>query len=385
MKSASIAAGCLLAFVAGSDTSFAASNVPAISVGSEHGCTGVFPEKLFCWGNNPKNQVGAGPISSAFVTPIAVMDMVGLEDYSAGQATSCALKDGQVLCWGTNVPATNYYDTHMITPLTAYSFDSGVTDVEVGAAACVVKNGGIECWKATQQLPNPEPVAIEGLAPSDPILVSAISLSPGGVVNGIYHEHGCAVADAQAYCWGTNGSGELGTGDELDRAGAASVANLSANVSAIASGLMHSCALANGAVHCWGDNSRGQLGVAAPASSTTPIAVPALSSGVSGISAGAFHVCAIQYGTVYCWGNDVLEEADGSFSDSFFPIASQSFPYSATAIEAGYSMTCATTHSEFNKPGLVRCWGAGASAFNFDDFPLIWNSGFETAGDLYSN
>ncbi len=382
MKSASIAAGCLLALVAGSASSGAPPIMKPISMGSEHGCTSVFPEKLFCWGNNPWNQVGAGPVGSDFVSPKPVIEMAGLTDFSAGQGTSCALKDDQVFCWGTNVPDQHFAVAHGVTPVSAYPPGSGVTDIEVGAEACVIRNALVECWSVSPEDPDAAPVEVIGLPPA----VTTLSLGPAAYISGLLRQHACAVAGEKGYCWGTNAAGELGSGDNLDKTAAVEVVNLGAGVTAIASGLMHSCAIVNGGVKCWGDNQYGQLGVAAPATSTSAVNVGALSDGVSALTAGAFHTCAVQYGTVYCWGaNSAQQIGDGTFQHRFSPTPAVIFPYAATAIDAGYSTTCATTHDPFKTPGVVACWGAGGPEFNFNAFPNVWSSGFETPGGTYSN
>ncbi len=382
MKSASIAAGYLLALVSGSALSGAATDIVPISVGFEHGCTSIFPEKLLCWGINQFNQVGAGPVGLGFVAPTPVLEMFGLSDYSAGQSTSCALKDGQVFCWGDNLPGESYQFQSGVTPIAAYPPGSGVTDVEVNVESCVVRNGGVECWETSMENPDPVPSAVNGL----PQTVTQLSLGLDYYVDGVSRHHACAVAGGKGYCWGTNAAGELGSGDNLDKTAAVEVVNLGSGVTAIASGLVHSCAVVNGGVKCWGDNKYGQLGITAPPTTTAAVAVDVLSDGVSAIAAGAFHTCAIQYGTVYCWGaNGSQQIGDGTTQNRFSPTPAAIFPYAATAIDAGFSVTCATNHAEFKKPGVVACWGADVQSFNFIAFPNVWSSGFETPGGSYSN
>ena len=74
----------------------------------------------------------------------------------------------------------------------------------------------------------------------------------------------CAVlTDGSATCWGNNGSGQLGLGEDayaeyvLD---ATPVAGLT-GVAELSLGEWHACArLTAGTVRCWGSNTSGQLG-----------------------------------------------------------------------------------------------------------------------------
>jgi alpha-tubulin suppressor-like RCC1 family protein len=80
------------------------------------------------------------------------------------------------------------------------------------------------------------------------------SLALGG-----YHSCGLT-ADGMAYCWGANGSGQLGDGtyEERDTPVAVSTPMRFASLSL---GDFHSCGRTRGgAVYCWGADSSGQLG-----------------------------------------------------------------------------------------------------------------------------
>ena len=80
--------------------------------------------------------------------------------------------------------------------------------------------------------------------------------------------------------------------------------NLAAIV--VAGGLAHTCAIADsGGAFCWGSNSSGQLGTGSPAPlETQPVHVLGL-SGVQRLALGATHSCAqTSDGVVYCWGNN---------------------------------------------------------------------------------
>src|SRR5213594_2777280 len=70
-------------------------------------------------------------------------------------------------------------------------------------------------------------------------------------------DHTCALeASGQAYCWGVNGFGQLGTGDGPTTYSPAPVSiSGGLTLTAISAGFWHTCGLAtNGAAYCWGQN-----------------------------------------------------------------------------------------------------------------------------------
>jgi hypothetical protein len=102
---------------------------------------------------------------------------------------------------------------------------------------------------------------------------------PASIATG--RAHACAVAaDQGVWCWGANGSGQLGDGTLTASATPKRVARVRATL--IAAGADHACAATPaGALRCWGGNASGQLGAPAGAAVTTPVAV----AGITGLRA----------------------------------------------------------------------------------------------------
>lgn len=138
-----------------------------------------------------------------------------------------------------------------------------------------------------------------------------------------YGRSTCAVlSDERVVCWGDNTSGQLGTGDLINRGdNPALMGNVIPTVNlgnfpvdAVAVGGAHVCALSTaGLVKCWGNNGNGRLGQGlvvdrigqSPAELGDALPPIRLGTGVVAvaISAGLEHSCGVDtVGAVRCWG-----------------------------------------------------------------------------------
>lgn len=187
------------------------------------------------------------------------------------------------------------------------------------------------------------------------------STAPGGstpiafesLIGGDVHVCGLT-GDGVAYCWGDNGSGQLGTGDSADHFDPTPVAG-DLRFESIHTSFQHTCGVtAQGIAYCWGRNVEGQLGDGTFERRHAPVAVvgaPALAS----ISAGNLHTCGLAAaGAAYCWGQDAEGQlGDGTAGGSRvepMPVLSDS---TFTLISAGEEHTCALTAD-----GTAYCWGS---------------------------
>jgi alpha-tubulin suppressor-like RCC1 family protein len=218
--------------------------------------------------------------------------------------------------------------------------------------------------------------------------------------------HACAI-DAQndAWCWGTNSYGQLGTGSYSGSTAPAMVAGGHKWASLSAAGT-HTCGVTlDGDAYCWGRNFYGQLGanIALGGRSPTPVPVQGdytfavIEVSVAGyttcgvttggealcwgygrfgqvgngttaidnpvpspvstdatfasIHVGATHVCARTTSNEgYCWGSNVWGQAGGGLYRSLVPVQMPGFSFQD--IEAGYRHSCGVTTA-----GEAYCWG----------------------------
>jgi alpha-tubulin suppressor-like RCC1 family protein/uncharacterized protein YjdB len=212
-------------------------------------------------------------------------------------------------------------------------------------------NGVTYCWGANGegQLGN----GVLSASSAVPIRISGpaifTSLYPGGL-------HTCALTPAgQAWCWGSNQKGQLGTGDTVSVAEAAPVAGGLAFVQ-LTGGFSHVCGLtAGGAAYCWGGNSQGELGTG----NTQQRVMPTLVAGghqFASLSARGAHTCGITSGgATYCWGRNADGElGDGTRTNRSSPVLVQGGQAFST-ITTGAGHTCALTAA-----GAAWCWGDNA-------------------------
>lgn len=200
----------------------------------------------------------------------------------------------------------------------------------------------------------------------------------------------CAIADGRAYCWGDNGSGQLGINSTSDSNqpvavhtvgdGTSSALPDDAEIRTISVSVSgHVCVTAMPAggttdgdmrAYCWGRNTYGQLGDGTQTNRTVPVEVDDCDCGATLISAGYDHTCAVIGGHAACWGYGSKGQiGDGLTIDSSVPAyvaetgdgdrggVTSALPTGAeiTAIEAGGDASCAVAD------GRAYCWGRNAN------------------------
>ncbi len=172
----------------------------------------------------------------------------------------------------------------------------------------------------------------------------------------------CALdEDGFAYCWGGNGSGQLGNGTTEPSLTPVPVGEVefTPQFTSLSAGDIHVCGIATDEqTYCWGNNSTGQLGIGGTTSQTIPQAVTG--SFVS-ISAGLRTTCAVTGGNqAYCWGANEYGQL-GSTTEETCGV--DEIPCSSTPVLVGVEMsfqsistgafhTCGVTTG-----GAGYCWG----------------------------
>jgi alpha-tubulin suppressor-like RCC1 family protein len=354
-----------------------------ITAGGVHTCAiAEVSGAAYCWGANHDGQLGnnGAPVDSP--VPVAVDAPAGVtggwSQITAGDRHTCAIAEtsGAAYCWGYNgfgQLGNNDPGVGSGVPV-AVDAPAGVTGwseitagflhtcavAEVsGAAYCWGSNGAGQLGNNALGVGSGVPVAVEA-----PVGVTGWSQ----ITAGDYHTCAMTAPFGAAYCWGSNGAGQLGNNDAGVGSGVPVAVEAPAGVtgwSQITAGQYHTCAIpaTSGAAYCWGSNGDGQLGNNdAGVGSGVPVAVeaPAGVTGWSQITTGIFHTCAVAEvsGAAYCWGAN----GDGQLGNndavpgSGVPVAVEA-PGGVTdgwsQITAGYAHTCAVAEMS----GAAYCWG----------------------------
>jgi hypothetical protein len=217
---------------------------------------------------------------------------------------------------------------------------------QIGAGCIIDAYGLLQCWDSI-----PRPVVPH-------LRFRALRSTRNG-------GNSCAeTVNGEIYCWGFNSYGQLGTGTFADLKTSAPTQPVLGELGLreLALGDSFACGLdSEGGAWCWGANGSGQLGTdeeLTPCSSDVPCAPQPIP--VAGdlrfvaIAAGWSHTCAVETtGVAYCWGNDdygQLGNGPGR-NDSRVPQQVHSQVRFAS-ITAGSSATCALTAD-----GAAHCWG----------------------------
>jgi alpha-tubulin suppressor-like RCC1 family protein len=173
----------------------------------------------------------------------------------------------------------------------------------------VLSDGNVSCWGSNSSGQLGTGLLTPGTSPS-PVLAKGVS---GAITVAAGQFHTCAISSSLE-CWGANGSGQVGDGNTQPNEPDPKGIGVS-NPTLVAGGGSHTCAVGSNGLSCWGANFAGQLGLGAnpgPIDPTKPIHVP-LDGIVQRLALGGDHSCALlQDGRVLCWGlNDRGQTATG--------------------------------------------------------------------------
>ncbi len=242
--------------------------VTAVGCGDGHTCAVHDGGAVSCWGLNDSGQLGNGAELDSPV-PARVVGLNGAVTVAAGFDTSCASDiDGRAWCWGDNFTAQlggGTQEDSSSTPVEVLGVEDVAAVVAGDAHGCVLTNDGtVRCWgeSALGQLGDGTS-GEDRTDPTGPDLRGATALAAS-------IDHTCAIdGDGVAWCWGANRDdqenmlvGKLGGGEQVDGSPTpVRVVGLPGAMRQIAAGDQFTCALTvEGAPYCWGFNGSGQLG-----------------------------------------------------------------------------------------------------------------------------
>lgn len=265
-----------------------AGNAPdKVSVGGGHACVVTRGGDVYCWGANAYGQLGNGTTSTGatptiqhVLAPSGGGFLSGVDAIETAADFTCARRVSgtgmsrvsQVYCWGRN---------HLGQLGDGTNTDRNRPVLVTGAGNAVFR------------------LSINGVGQHACVVTGGVNGPSGSVI-----------------CWGYNDAGQLGDGTTANRSTPVTVASLTAR--AIVAGDHHTCVITNDAgrpMRCWGSNGSGQLGT----SVGSPTNVTGL-TGVTGIGAGGLHSCGLN-GSLWCWGSNTSGQlGDGTTTSRATPV-----------------------------------------------------------------
>jgi alpha-tubulin suppressor-like RCC1 family protein len=175
------------------------------------------------------------------------------------------------------------------------------------------------------------------------------------------HSHTCGVTtDDRAYCWGYNGSGQLGNGTSSIDPQLTPVAVVGGlQFRQVSGGAEHTCGVTtDNRAFCWGSNSTGQIGDSTEVFQRLRPTRVASRRQWRQIDAGFVHTCGVTTAyRAFCWGRG-LEGQIGNgktYLKSFWPRA-VSVGLSFERVTAGGYHSCGETTTN-----RAYCWGGNGN------------------------
>jgi alpha-tubulin suppressor-like RCC1 family protein len=240
----------------------------------DHTCALTSAGGVRCWGRNSAGELGDGSTTNRN----APVNVSGLSSGVIGLALAeyhlCALTSaGGVKCLGANVYGElgNGTNTPSQTPVNVTGLSSGVIGLAAGRdhTCALTSAGAVKCWGYNFYGQLGDSTNTNRNLPA-----AVIGLSGGVIGLALGDSHTCALITVGGVkCWGGDNYGQLGDGANTDRNTPVDVTGLQYNMTSLSAGSAHTCAVMGGIgpLRCWGNNGKGQLGTGDQTNTNIPV------------------------------------------------------------------------------------------------------------------
>jgi alpha-tubulin suppressor-like RCC1 family protein len=325
-------------------------NWQSVSSGAAHTCATKTTGTLWCWGSNTNGQTGLGTASGATLTPTQVGTDTNWQSGDAGLYHTCATKTtGTLWCWGQNANGRTGLNTTTGNTLSPTQVGAANNWQAITAGAnhtCATKTDGtISCWGE-----NTGGRTGLGITTGDTLSPTQVGTDTNWQTVSAGTQHTCArKTTGTLWCWGANGSGELGDGTTTGRTTPTQVGAAS-DWQSVATGMYSTCATrTSGTLWCWGANGSGQLGDGTQTNRSTPTQVGTDTNWATATTGSQFACATRVTGPIWCWGLNTNNQLG---AERITPTAAGTDTNWQT-YDAGSAHMCATKTT-----GTLWCWGA---------------------------
>lgn len=260
--------------------------------------------ELYCWGDNEYGHVGDGSMEVSRNAPSRVGTESDWVTVAVGVTHACGIRKGGIMyCWGDNYMGQLGDGTTMdrLSPVRVGA-ETSYSQLTAGdATTCSIRNGELYCWgeNAAAQIETEELITTP--MPMPKRVGTAGEWSHASVSLML----ACGVRVGELYCWGDNGRGQLGDGGTQDESNAPVRAGSDSDWVTVSVAARTACGTRKGgALYCWGDNTAGVLGLGTSDTMNRPTRVGSEGDWTQ-IAAGDDVICAARTIGVYCWGSNL--------------------------------------------------------------------------------
>ena len=307
-----------------------------VAINSYTGCGLRANGKMVCWGNDWAGQLGNGEPKANSDVPVEVTGISDFIDLTVGKDSACGIrKNGDGWCWGRD---------RMQTRGTAVSDSSSPVRMMGGPYSYIEQGNGMGHAIVHAKQRN-----------------TTVHLNKEWPRLSAGRKNACMIDNNKTiWCWGLDGSGQLGNGATAGTQVAPSAVSVAGPWVQVTVGTSFSdtnmaCGLReNGNVYCWGSDSNGGLGNGGgvTADQPSPYLVGTTTDLWTAVSADGNGACGIKVdGSLWCWGSGSYGKTGfGNTSDVPSPAKVDDGPWIRVA--AGNAQSCG-----IKQDGSLWCWG----------------------------
>lgn len=279
---------------------------------------------LWTWGNNSYGQLGDNTVTIKSSPVQTIAFGTNWKQVASGYARTVAIKtDGTLWSWGYNTDGSlgDNTSTRRSSPVQTIARGNNWKQVasEYTTSAAIKTDGTLWCWGTNGSGQLGDNTVTKR---SSPVQTVAGGTNWMQVSCGISHT-AAIKTDGTLWTWGYNANGQLGDNTNVDKSSPVQTVVFGTSWKMVACGYNHTIATkTDGTLWCWGHNSYGQLGENTLTHRSSPVQTISYGTNWKQVSAMFYQTAAVKTdGTLWTWGvNDNGQLGDNTASRRSSPV-----------------------------------------------------------------